>query len=363
MSIRATRLSVYNFRSFDEYELTLGDAVNVLVGRNAAGKTNLVECLQLLTSGQSFRKPSPRDLVRQGEGSCRAQVTLEGEGRLLDMGLAVSGARRSFTRNGKKVTAAGVRGVLPSVLFCPDHLDMVKRSASVRRAALDDFGVQLNEQYARLVATYERTVEQRNNLLKDPRVDRGLLAAWDESLATTGAALMVHRMSLLARVREHAARAYAAIAPGESLGIAYAPSIYGDEAPSTVRDEVRDRFLRVLDERRDEELRRGVTLAGPHRDEVLFTIDGRDARTFASQGQQRSVVLAWKIAEVAVTRDILGRPPLLLLDDVMSELDASRRESIMRFIEDGVQTVITTTNLGYFSDAVLCGARVVEIGC
>ena len=162
MSIRVSSLSVYNFRSFAAYDLSLGEAVNVLVGRNAAGKTNLVECLQLLTSGQSFRRPSPRDLVRQGAEACRAQCTLEGEGRLLEMGLAVAGSRRTFSRNGKKVTAAGVRGVLPSVLFCPDHLDMVKRSASVRRAALDDFGVQLNEQYARLVSTYERTVEQRN---------------------------------------------------------------------------------------------------------------------------------------------------------------------------------------------------------
>ena len=384
MSIRVSSLSVYNFRSFAAYDLSLGEAVNVLVGRNAAGKTNLVECLQLLTSGQSFRRPSPRDLVRQGAEACRAQCTLEGEGRLLEMGLAVAGSRRTFSRNGKKVTAAGVRGVLPSVLFCPDHLDMVKRSASVRRAALDDFGVQLNEQYARLVSTYERTVEQRNNLLKEPYVDRGLLAAWDESISATGAALTVHRMSLLARIREHAARAYGAIAPGELLGISYSPSIYGDEY--TVGDkipqrgEVQEQFLRALDERRDEELRRGITLTGPHRDEILFctlrTGKGLSQEDLAQRvGVRRetignlekgrynpSLVLAWKIAEVAVTRDILGRPPLLLLDDVMSELDASRRESIMHFIEDGVQTVITTTNLGYFSDLVLEEAKVVEVG-
>ena len=111
----------------------------------------------------------------------------------------------------------------------------------------------------------------------------------------------------------------------------------------------------------DDELRRGITLVGPHRDEIRFTVDGRDARAFASQGQQRSLVLAWKVAEVAVTRDILGHPPLLLLDDVISELDAERREAFMHGIEGEVQTVITTTNLGYFSDAILSRARVVTI--
>ena len=118
----------------------------------------------------------------------------------------------------------------------------------------------------------------------------------------------------------------------------------------------------TLAQRREDELRRGCTLVGPHRDEVLFTIDGRSARDFGSQGQQRSIVLAWKIAEVQVTRDILGRYPLLLLDDVMSELDAARRDAIVGFIADEIQTVITTTNLGYFADDMLQRARVIRIG-
>lgn len=128
------------------------------------------------------------------------------------------------------------------------------------------------------------------------------------------------------------------------------------------REEVSSQFLGALRERRTDEVRRGLTLVGPHRDEISFTIDGRSARDFGSQGQQRSIVLAWKIAEVEVTRDILGRPPLLLLDDVMSELDATRREAIMGFVAQEVQTVITTTNLGYFSDEVLDGAKVVRVG-
>lgn len=362
MAILARDLSVVDYRSYRDYELALGPRVTVLAGPNAAGKTNLIEAVQLLTAGQSFRRPAPAELVREGCDRARISLTLEGEGRRVDMACDLAAGRRSFFRNGKRVTASGVRGVLPSVLFCPDDLDMVKRSAGVRRAALDDFGCQLNERYAQLVGGYARIVEQRNGLLREGTVDQSLLAAWDESLAGTGAALICHRRALLARVRERVREAYEAIAPSEKADVSYVSQLGPEAASDGVdREEVADRFMAALADRREEELRRGTTLVGPHRDDVLFTIDGRPARAFASQGQQRSLVLAWKIAEVGVTRDILGRYPILLLDDVMSELDADRRDAIVRFIEDEVQTVITTTNLGYFSPELLAAAKVVEI--
>lgn len=385
MAIFARTLTVRHYRSYASYTLELDPRVTVLVGRNAQGKTNLIEALQLLTSGTSFRKPAPSELVAEGESSCSLALRLEGDGRVVDLGCTVAGGKRAFSRNGKKCPAAGVRGVVPSVLFCPDDLDMVKRSASVRRAALDGFGVQLNEQYAQLLGTYERLVEQRNALLKERWCTREMLVAWNDALAQAGSSLMVHRLALLERLRARFVEAYAAIAPGEGADIAYEPTVLGGGGPEARRGGAdgaeasaragapapadrpaqaawwRERFLEALDAVFDDELRRGITLVGPHRDEIRFTVDGRDARAFASQGQQRSLVLAWKVAEVAVTRDILGHPPLLLLDDVMSELDAERREAFMRGIEGEVQTVITTTNLGYFSDAILSRARVVTI--
>lgn len=359
MTISARALTARDYRSFASYELDLAPGVTVLAGPNAVGKTNLVEALQLLTAGQSFRRPAPAELVREGAARCRASLVLEGEGRRLEHGLEVEDGKRSFTVNGKRARAASVRGALPSVLFCPDHLDMVKRSASVRRVALDDFGVQLNEQYGRLVAAYARTVEQRNSLLKERVCDRGLLAAWDESLAAAGAALLAHRTALLARIRVHFTRVYRQIAPHEEADVSYRASI--GELP-TSREEARSAIAAALAAGFEDERRRGITLVGPHRDEIAFTVCGRDARAFGSQGQQRSIVLAWKVAEVEVTRDILGRPPLLLLDDVMSELDAGRREALTAFVSGGIQTVITTANLGYFSDAVLEDAKVVRIG-
>lgn len=365
MTMYARDLSVARYRSFDSYRLALSDGVTVLAGPNAAGKTNLIEALQLLTSGASFRHPTAADLARDGAGSCKVELRLEGDGRVLDMGLSVEDGKRSFSRNGKRCAASGVRGVLPSVLFCPDHLDMVKRGAIERRTALDDFGVQLSARYADLASAYGRCVSQRNALLKETWCCREMLGAWNESLARAGSALLVHRLALLDRLSGHVCDAYGRVASGEPAGVSYVSTL-GDLPRIEDRDELRgwayEHMLSALDERADEEIRRGVTLVGPHRDEIEFSVAGRSARSFASQGQQRTLVLAWKVAEVAVARDILGTAPLLLLDDVMSELDAGRRGAFLQLIGDDIQTVITTTNLGYFTDDLLDRAKVVSMG-
>lgn len=365
MTMYARDLSVARYRSFDSYRLALSDGVTVLAGPNAAGKTNLIEALQLLTSGVSFRHPTAAELVHDGAGSCKVELRLEGDGRVLDMGLSVEDGKRSFSRNGKRCAASGVRGVLPSVLFCPDHLDMVKRGAIERRTALDDFGVQLSARYADLASAYGRCVSQRNALLKETCCCREVLGAWNESLARAGSALLVHRLALLDRLSGHVCDAYGRVASGEPAGVSYVSTL-GDLPHIEDRGELRgwayEHMLSALDERADEEIRRGVTLVGPHRDEIEFSVAGRSARSFASQGQQRTLVLAWKVAEVAVARDILGTAPLLLLDDVMSELDAGRRGAFLQLIGDDIQTVITTTNLGYFTDDLLDRAKVVSMG-
>ena len=361
MGIRAESLTVGDFRSYRTYELGLARGVTVLVGPNAAGKTNLVEALQILTAAQSFRHPAPRELVRAGADAGFAELTLTGDGRRIDHRLEIRAGRRSFARNGKRCAAADIRGTLPSVLFCPDDLDMVKRSASVRRAALDGFGVQLSQRYADLASSYDRIVSQRNDLLRDPARDPISLEAWTDALCSTAAALTAHRLNLLARIRARFREVYAALSGGEEADVSYAPAVPIPVEVPADREAIRAALEAALAERAEEEVRRGLTLVGPHRDELAFSICGRAARAYGSQGQQRSVVLAWKIAEVEVTRDILGCAPLLLLDDVMSELDAARRAAVVRFVEDGIQAVITTANLGYFTEDLLEAAKVVRI--
>lgn len=360
MSLVVTRISFSGYRNLDGVVLEPSPGVTVLVGPNAVGKTNTVEALQYLTAGQSFRRPSPAELVAPGAREARVSARLEGDGRVVDVELVAAEGSRKFLRNGKPCRSQDLPGTLLSILFCPDDLSLVKGSASMRRGELDSFGAQANVGYRKVLSAYTRSVEQRNRLLKDG-CDPVLLDAWDESVALGGATLLHHRLNLFTRLSSLVGEVYADVASGETLACRYVPSVAGAEA-GMGRDQLRDLMLRRMEESRDDDLRRGQTLVGPHRDDVSFAIEGRDARAFGSQGQQRTVALAWKMAEVRLCEDLLGERPLLLLDDVMSELDENRRACVTKFVEGGIQTVITTTNLGYFDDSLLEGMKVVRYG-
>ena len=360
MSLVVTHVSFRDYRNLGNRELDPAPGVTVLVGPNAAGKTNTVEALQYLTTGSSFRRPSPAELVGPGVAEAHVRGRLEGDGRVVDVELAATLEKRRFLKNGKPCRAADLAGTLLSVLFCPDDLSLVKGSASRRRGELDAFGAQANAGYRKVLATYTRSVEQRNRLLRDG-CDPVLLDAWDESVAVGGATLLRHRLSLFERLSALVGEVYGEVVAAERLGCRYVSSVAGAE-PGMGRDELARLMLEQMRAGRADDLRRGQTLVGPHRDDVAFTIDGRDARAFGSQGQQRTVALAWKMAEVRLCEGLLGERPLLLLDDVMSELDESRRATVTRFVEGGIQTVITTTNLGYFTPGQLDDMLVVDYG-
>lgn len=363
MGLLAIRLQLHDWRNFSEREISLGEGMTVLYGHNAVGKTNVVEALQMLTAGFSFRHPKASQLIRDDAQSGRIQVDLEGDGRVLDVACDVEPARRRFLRNGKKISQSEVPETLMSVFFCPDDLSFVKQGALKRRDEIDDFGRQTNRGYAQLVGAYGRAVEQRNRLLKDDYPDQALLDAWDASVALGGASLIHARLRLFSRLKEHLLPIYEEISGGEQLSCSYRCSFYeGSDIATLSREELCDAFANVLASSRDEDLRRHQTTHGPHRDDFSFLIDGRAARDYGSQGQQRSIVLAWKMAEVVLSRDVRGQMPLLLLDDVMSELDADRRDAMTRFVQGGIQTVVTTTNLGYFPQVLLDDAQVVSIG-
>ena len=359
MGLKVSNLVLTDFRNFREREFVPSEGMTVFLGKNARGKTNTIEALQLLTAGMSFRNATPRQLLREGCEEGKASARFIGDGRIVDVAMSLTEKSRRFEVNGKHAHSHEIPHTLMSVLFTPDDLHLVKGGASARRDELDGFARQANQGFARVHKAYTRGVEQRNHLLKEGEFTTDMLDVWDESIARSGAALLHARLRLLDRLRPRIEETYATIANGEHLSCAY-ESTLGDKVEELSKDELRDRIVERLFETREEGIRRQQTLIGPHRDDVVLSIEGRDARAFGSQGQQRTAVLAIKMAEVMVAHDIVGQPPLLLLDDVMSELDEQRRESVATFADRGVQTIITTTNLGYFSGDMVSKAEVIS---
>ena len=367
MQIRS--LSFTDFRNYRLFEIDGLGKLTVFVGDNAVGKTNVLEGIQLLTAATSFRHPQIAQFIREGADLARISCQVSDGNRELETALLLEPGKRRYTVNGKPKGRIDIRGNLPAVSFTPDDLDLAKGSSKVKRDALDDLGVQLARNYYIVRRDYEKTVRYKNRLLKDG-ASRPLIESIDETLVMCGSQLFCFRVALFERLVVHVSRIYAELSrDGEPFEARYMPSWeklrLGDgsywEAGSVNRDEVR----RIMEENLlvhfEQEQKRCRSLVGPHNDQLEFLLDGRDVASFASQGQQRSVVLAWKLAEVELTRQIMGLNPVLLLDDVLSELDESRRETLVRFVTDEIQTFITATDLSGFSEDLAHRAQVVEL--
>jgi DNA replication and repair protein RecF len=252
---------------------------------------------------------------------------------------------------------------LRTVVFAPEEMLLVAGSPGLRRAALDQLATQRSAAYGRDLATYGRTLQQRNSLLRairEEQAGRDELRFWDESFLEAGGAIVAERLRLLADLAGPLARAHAEIAPDEAdaarLAIAYATN-----APALPGESPRDALARRLAETADKEVWNGSTLVGPHRDDLVFTLDGRDMSGFASRGQQRTAILAFKLAELDLLTEQDGRPPLLLLDDVFSELDPDRRSHLVRRIAGLPQAFVTTTTLDDLDPGLVDAATAWEV--
>jgi len=361
VTLLLTHLEFTDFRSYGRFVLDPDEELTILVGPNATGKTNVIEGIELLTAAESFRKPSWADVVRWGADEAKLEMWAEGEGRVLDTAMyANSAGKRLYKVNGKaRRRVSEVAGVVPCVVFTPDDLRIVKDAAERRRAAVDGVGDQLSPAYRSARVEYERILKHRNSLLRDETGDEEMLSLWTARLVESGVAFSGHRRRLFERISAKMSEVYRTLSGGESLQAVYQPSW---ESRTGTETDPQVAMFRALQSRRREERARATTVVGPHRDDINFAVDGRDARSFGSQGQQRTIALSWKLAEVGVITDIGGQPPVLLLDDVMSELDESRRHALAKFVGGAAQTFVTTTNLGYFEKELVDRALVVELG-
>ena len=244
------------------------------------------------------------------------------------------------------------------MVFTPDDLRMVKDSAEKRRAAVDGVGDQLSRAYRSLRGEYERTLRQRNAVLKNTPTETELLGVLTERLTVTGQAFSGHRKRLFGRISSRAKEVFGELVPNETMDVAYESSW----TKEGIEEESTTALGEALLITSQEERARRTTIMGPHRDEIRFLLDGKDARVYASQGQQRTIALAWKLAEVSTMTEVGGQPPILLLDDVMSELDENRRGALAARVGEAAQTFLTTTNLGYFEPEMVERAHIVRLG-
>lgn len=368
MTLSIEHIGFTNFRNYERFELNDIGALTLFVGPNAVGKTNIVEGIQLMTALSSFRHPLIDQVIKHGESYARAEARVTGDDRVLDIVMLLESHKRKYTLNGKARRPADLKGLVPSVSFTPDNLDLVKGSMSVRRAAIDALGSQLSPNHYLIKKDYEKVIRYKNRLLKE-EAQVALIDSINETLVTCGAQLACYRAALFAKLAPEISRRYADIAQGEKLQVTYVPSWMAPVSRETrcgvasfSRDEARDALTSALKARRGEELARRKSVVGPHSDEIGFYIEGKNAGNYGSQGQQRSIVLACKLAEASIIEDMLSQKPVLLLDDVMSELDEHRRHALVEFISGDMQTFITTANLAYFDDSLLKNASVVQLG-
>ena len=343
--MRVKTLSLNQFRNYDQAIITPGEGVTVFVGPNAQGKTNVLEALHLCCLGRSHRTSRDEELIRWGADAARVHITTEQQDGTHEVSILLSKAQKK-----KKQVRIGSRpaerigellGHVCGVLFSPEDLQIVKSGPAERRRFIDMQLSQLRPAYFYALQRAQRALIQRNALLKEIAKNPAYLPtldAWDEQLCTAGGEIARNRRQAIQVLSQAAARTHATLTGGrETLELRYISQVAEAENP----EETLRARLRAA---RGEDLRRMTTTVGVHRDDIGIAINGKDARTFASQGQQRSAVLALKLAQLDLFWQERGEAPILMLDDVMSELDPGRRRQLLERL-DRVQTFVTCTDL------------------
>jgi DNA replication and repair protein RecF len=374
-----TQLSVTNFRNYARQTLDLAPGMALLLGENAQGKTNLLEAAFMLATGKSDRAATDADLIAwdaredaqpvariaaeavRASGAFSVDVTIAG--RAGARGALVASKR--FRLNGVAKRSADVIGAVLAVMFTTDDMELIRGAPAGRRRYLDVMLSQADRAYTRALQSYTKVLAQRNPLLKrigEGGAQRDELAYWDEELARHGAELLIARAVALAQIAARAADAHSRLSgEREQLGVAYQPRFDEPWTPERIaaagREVVAAALLDRLRATHARDIGAGLTLTGPHRDDVALTLGGEPAGSFASRGQQRTAALALRLAEAQYLRERTGEQPILLLDDVLSELDEHRRASVLRAIEAD-QILVTSADPDRFPEGLVQASQV-----
>lgn len=344
------KLFLQNFRNYESETFTFTDGLNVLFGKNAQGKTNCAEAVFYLCTGTPMRIRHDKQLIKIGAES--AKIIAEAENRYgkVTIEADIYENKREIRLNGSKISKnADLMGNINSVFFSPGELRLIQDGPDERRRFMNISISQTSPAYYTALLRYNKILDQRNALLKNPDASLILetLPIWDEQLCKYAGVIIKKRMEFLEKLSPYAKEMHAFLTDGnEDLEIKPDKKYDGDET------EVAKTLMRRLENNYEKDLRLGFTTLGPHRDDLEFYVSGADAKSYASQGQTRTCALSLKLAEVQIFKDLSGEYPILVLDDVMSELDLRRRKKLLQKIR-GLQTILTCTH----AERVLYGAE------
>ncbi len=347
-------LELLNYRNYEKVRLDLEEGINILFGDNAQGKTNLLEAIYLAATTKSHRSSKDREMIRLGEEEAHIRIFLEQNQitHRIDLHLKQNKPKGAAIDGVPVRRSSELVGFLKVVFFSPEDLSMIKNGPGERRRFLDLELCQLDKVYLSNLAGYNRVVNQRNNLLKQMTRDASLsetLDLWDEQLVSYGSRVIETREQFIRRLGGVVERIHSHLSgEKEDLILRYAPQV-------SVQD-----FARELRRQRDRDIYLKSTGTGPHRDDLIFEINGTDARKYGSQGQQRTAALALKMAEIELVSQITGQQPVLLLDDVLSELDRNRQNYLLNGIQ-GTQVIMTCTGMEEFVGSRVRFNRVFEV--
>lgn len=343
--MRVDWLSLVDYRSYRVLDWRPDPSVNLLIGPNGAGKTNVLESIGYLSSLKSFRSAPDSALISDWAASSviRAGIASQDRERLIEIEIPRDGARRTQVDKTRLRRTSDLLGVLRVVAFLPEDLDLVKRGPAYRRDLLDDIAVQLWPSAFLDQSDYDRSVRQRNAFLKSGQHDDVTLGVWDSRLAQAGGRVLARRTRVMETLTPLLVESYRVIASDDSpAGVTYSASWMEGTLPSVSAGEFADALAKALETSRRVDYERRMTTVGPHRDEPGFSLGERDARTQASQGEQRTLALAMKLAAHKAITEAISETPVLVLDDVFSELDPNRAKALAGALPPDTQTLVTT---------------------
>ncbi|HET6360576.1 MAG TPA: DNA replication/repair protein RecF [Gemmatimonadota bacterium] len=363
--MRLTEVRLEQFRNLGDVSLEVSPEGAVLVGANGQGKTNFLEAIHYLSRFRSFRRTGHVDAIAFGAGHFRIEAGFRSEGRSRTLAVSGDRERRRIVLDGAPVgRPSDAAGTLLAVSLRPEDLELVTGSPSARRGYVDELLGLASRPYRQALSEYDRVLRQRNELLRSGR-GAAQLEAWDEALISSGVPIVAARARLVSRLAERFARTAARVAGQEDggYGVAYRPSVPVDPAAAERKSEVVEAWSRALVERYEVDRARGWTTVGPHRDELVIALDGRELARFGSQGECRTAAVALRLMEAEVLEADTGQRPILLLDDVFSELDGGRGERLLEWLGDRHQRFVTSPrSLAWLADGLavwrVCGGRI-----